>query len=326
MSCPSVCECYRGESSRGFEENRDPRWRQESKQRRCETLEPRRVTDLREHLKASLKDRYDVQRELGRGGMATVFLARDKSHGRMVAIKVLHDDIGSALGPDRFRREIQIASGLTHDHILALVDSGDAGGRLFYVMPFVNGESLRERLKREGMLPVDDALRIAHEVASALEFAHGKKIVHRDIKPENILLEEGHTFVADFGVARALDSVSAEQALTQTGSALGTPLYMSPEQAFAEKEIDGRSDEYSLGCVLYEMLTGQPPFTGPNAIAIMARHSMTAVPSMQSVRKSIPDAAENLVRRALAKSPDERFQTLAEFAEAIKEIRSTGVK
>jgi len=282
------------------------------------------VTDLRDHLKAALKDRYDVQRELGRGGMATVFLAREKNQRRMVAIKVLHDDIGSAVGPDRFRREIQIASGLKHPHILELFDSGDAAGKLYYVMPFVTGESLRDRLNREKTLPIDDALRIAQEVSSALDFAHRKQIVHRDIKPENILLQEGHAFVADFGLARALDSVNATQALTQTGSAIGTPWYMSPEQAFAEKEIDGRSDEYSLGCVLYEMLTGQPPFTGPNAVAIMARHSMAAVPSMQIVRESIPDAVESLVKRALAKSPADRFQTLAEFAQAVKECASRG--
>ena len=191
-------------------------------------------------------------------------------------------------------------------------------------MAFVRGESLRDRLKREKMLPIEDALRIAYEVSSALEFAHRRQIVHRDIKPENILLQEGHVFVADFGLARAVDSVNAAQALTQTGSAIGTPWYMSPEQAFAEKEIDGRSDEYSLACVLYEMLTGQPPFSGPNAVAIMARHSMAAVPSMQVVRNSIPDAVENLVQRALAKSPAERFQTLAVFAEQVKELLDRG--
>jgi len=308
-----VCDSSRVVSDPEFVEGHDRRWPQESNNGGD-------VTDLRDHLKAALKDRYDVQRELGRGGMATVFLARDKDQGRMVAIKVLHDDIGSAVGPDRFRREIQIASGLRHPHILELLDSGDAGGKLYYVMPFVRGESLRDRLKREKILAIEDALRIAHEVSSALDFAHRRQIVHRDIKPENILLQEGHAFVADFGLARALDSANTAQALTQTGAAIGTPLYMSPEQAFAEKEIDGRSDEYSLGCVLYEMLTGQPPFTGPNAVAIMARHSMAAVPSMQIVRRSIPNGVENLVERALAKSPADRFQTLAEFAEEVKEF------
>jgi serine/threonine-protein kinase len=277
------------------------------------------VTDLLEHLKAALKDRYDVERELGQGGMATVFLARDVRHERKVAIKVLHDDIGMALGPERFRREIQISTSLSHPHILQLFDSGVADGKLYYVMPFIEGESLRDRINREKILPIEDALQITGEVASALDFAHRKNIVHRDIKPENILLQDGHALVADFGIARAVDSMNQGQALTQTGVSLGTPTYMSPEQAFAEKDIDGRSDEYSLACVLYEMLTGQPPFTGPNAQSIMARHSMAAVPSMQIVRNTIPDEVEDLVQRALAKSPADRFPTLGEFAAELKE-------
>jgi serine/threonine protein kinase len=277
------------------------------------------VPDLLEHLKAALKDEYDVERELGQGGMATVFLARDVKHGRQVAIKVLHDDLAMAMGADRFRREIQIATSLSHPHILPLYDSGEANGSLYYVMPYVEGESLRHRLDREKILPIEDALRITQEVASALDFAHRKNIVHRDIKPENILIEEGHAVVADFGIARAVSSIGNTAALTQTGVSLGTPTYMSPEQAFAEKDIDGRSDEYSLACVLYEMLTGQPPFTGPNAQAIMARHSMAAVPSMQIVRNTIPDEVEDLVQRALAKAPADRFPTLGEFAEELKE-------
>jgi TolB-like protein/tRNA A-37 threonylcarbamoyl transferase component Bud32 len=277
------------------------------------------VPDLLEQLNAALKDRYDVERELGQGGMATVFLARDVKHERKVAIKVLHEDLAMALGADRFRREIQIATSLSHPHILQLFDSGEADGQLYYVMPFVEGESLRDRINREKILPIEDALRITAEVASALDFAHRKNIIHRDIKPENILLQDGHAVVADFGIARAVHSMSTTAALTQTGVSLGTPTYMSPEQAFAEKDIDGRSDEYSLACVLYEMLTGQPPFTGPNAQAIMARHSMAAVPSMQIVRNTIPDEVEDLVQRALAKSPADRFPTLAEFATELQE-------
>jgi serine/threonine protein kinase len=271
-----------------------------------------------EQLNAALKDRYDVERELGRGGMATVFLARDIKHGRQVAIKVLHEDLAIALGEERFRREIEIANSLSHPHILPLYDSGEAQGSLFFVMPYVEGESLRDRLNREKILPIEDALRITQEVASALDFAHRKNIIHRDIKPENILLGGGHAVVADFGLARAVNSMNAA-ALTQTGMSLGTPTYMSPEQAFAEKDIDGRSDQYSLACVLYEMLTGQPPFTGPNAQAIMARHSMAAVPSMQIVRNTIPNEVEDLVQRALAKSRTDRFASLAEFAEELNE-------
>ena len=269
---------------------------------------------LRDHLKRALKDRYDVKRELGQGGMATVFLARDRERGTMVAVKVLHDEIGTAVGPDRFRREIQSASSLKHPHILELLDSGDADGRLYYVTPYVEGESLRDKLNREKFLPIEDALRITEEVALALDFAHRMNVVHRDIKPENILLRGGYALVADFGVARALDSANANQALTQTGVMLGTPTYMSPEQAFAAQELDGRSDEYSLGCVLYEMLTGQPPFTGQNALAIAARHSMSAVAPLQTLRASIPNEVEYLVMRALAKSPADRFSTLAELA------------
>jgi serine/threonine-protein kinase len=274
-----------------------------------------------EDLKAALKDKYRLEREIGQGGMATVFLGKDLKHGRRVAIKVLHDEFGSALGPERFRREIEIATNLDHPNILQLYDSGVAQGRLYYVMPFIEGESLRERINREKILQIEDALLITSEVAAALDFAHRKNIVHRDIKPENILLREGHALVADFGVARALDSVN-QAALTQTGVSLGTPTYMSPEQAFAEKEIDGRSDQYSLACVLYELLTGGPPFTGPNAPAIMARHSMAPVPPMQGVRDSIPDEVESLVQRALAKSPGDRFPTLADFAEAVLDARN----
>ncbi len=276
------------------------------------------MNELLERLKAALSDRYDVERELGQGGMATVFLARDVKHERRVAIKVLHEDLGAAVGAERFRREIAIATSLTHPHILTLYDSGEANGLLFYVMPFIEGESLRQRIDREKQMPIDQALRVTAEVASALGYAHRKGIVHRDIKPENILLEDGHAIVADFGIARAV-MADGGGALTKTGMSLGTPTYMSPEQAFAEKDIDGRSDMYSLACVLYEMLTGEPPFTGPNAQAIMARHSMSEVPSMQIVRATIPDEVEDVVQKALAKAPADRFATVDEFAQELQE-------
>ena len=276
------------------------------------------MNELLEKLKAALSDRYDVERELGQGGMAVVFLARDLRHERKVAIKVLHEDLGAAVGAERFRREISIATSLTHPHILTLYDSGEAAGSLYYVMPFIEGESLRQRIDREKQMPIDQALKITGEVASALGYAHRKGIVHRDIKPENILLEDGHAIVADFGIARAV-MADGGGALTKTGMSLGTPTYMSPEQAFAEKDIDGRSDMYSLACVLYEMLTGQPPFTGPNAQAIMARHSMSEVPSMQIVRATIPDEVEDVVQKALAKAPADRFTTVDEFAQELQE-------
>src|SRR5712691_9101040 len=221
-------------------------------------------------LQAALADRYALERELGRGGMATVYLARDLRHGRPVAIKVLRPEIAATLGPERFLREIDTAARLTHPHILPLHDSGEAAGFLFYVMPYVEGESLRDRLSREKQLPLGDALQIAREVADALSYAHSHDVVHRDIKPENILFEAGHAVVTDFGIARAITAAGGET-LTGTGIAVGTPAYMSPEQLAGGEHVDGRTDVYSLGCVLYEMLAGEPPFTGPTAQAIQAR-------------------------------------------------------
>ncbi len=219
-------------------------------------------------LRVSIGDRYTIERELGRGGMATVFLARDVKHDREVAIKVLHPELSASIGAERFEREIKLAAKLQHPHILGLYDSGNADGLLYYVMPFVRGEALRDRLDREGMLPVEDALRITLEVCSALNYAHEQGIVHRDIKPENILLSGEHSLVADFGIARAANDAS-QQKLTQTGMAVGTPVYMAPEQSTGDP-VGPTADIYSLGCMLYEMLAGEPPFTGPNAMAIMA--------------------------------------------------------
>jgi TolB-like protein len=268
-------------------------------------------------LEGTVKGRYVVDREIGRGGMATVYLARDLTTDQPVAIKVLLPDLGLVVGPDRFRREIDLASRFSHPYILPVSDSGEVDGLLYYVMPFVSGESLRARLDREGQLPIDDAIQIACEVAAALDYAHDQGVIHRDIKPENILLEDGHALVADFGIARAVASAGDER-LTQTGVTLGTPRYMSPEQAAADRNLDGRSDLYALGCVLYEMLAGQPPFIGPNAQAIIARHALDQAPLLTIVRPTVPPALEAVVLRSLAKVPADRFQTGAAFAAALR--------
>src|SRR6266404_4523124 len=228
------------------------------------------MTPVPDRLAAALADRYRIERELGQGGMATVYMAEDLKHHRKVAVKVLRPELASALGPERFLREIETTANLRHPHILPLYDSGEAGGFLFYVMPLVEGESLRDRLTREKQLPIDDALRIASEVASALDYAHRHGVIHRDIKPENILLHDGRALVADFGIALAASKAGGTR-MTETGMSLGTPHYMSPEQAMGEREITARSDVYALGVVLYEMLTGDPPFTGSTAQAIVAR-------------------------------------------------------
>ena len=273
------------------------------------------MADIDQRLQASLSDRYRIEQELGRGGMATVFLAKDLKHERQVAIKVLHPELAATIGGERFDREIKLAARLQHPHILSLYDSGEADGLLYYVMPYVEGESLRDRLNRERLLPIDDALQIAIEVADALGYAHMLGIIHRDIKPENILLTGGHALVADFGIARAVTSAGGEK-LTQTGMALGTPLYMSPEQATGE-DVGPSADIYSLACMLYEMLAGQPPFTGPNARAIMARHAMDSVPGLSLVRDTVPEEVEDAILCALAKVPADRPQTAAQFAEML---------
>jgi serine/threonine-protein kinase len=270
---------------------------------------------LIDHVVAALKDAYAVEREIGSGGAATVFLARDLKHDRPVAIKVLKPAVAAALGADRFLREIDIAAHLNHPHILPLYDSGQAEGLLYYVMPFVEGESLRDRLEREGALPIREAVRIARQVAVALEYAHAAGVVHRDIKPGNILLSSGEAVVADFGIARALDD-AAEQRLTQLGMAPGTLWYMSPEQAAGEA-VDGRSDVYSLGCVLYEMLAGRPPFAGAHARVMLALQSASPA-SIASVRDTVPGELEAVVFRALARLPADRFDSAAAFAAALE--------
>jgi len=274
--------------------------------------------NLLESLRSALADRYQIDRELGRGGMAHVFLAQDLKHHRPVAIKVLRPELAQALGPERFLREIEIAARLTHPHILPLHDSGDAGGFLFYIMPYVEGESLRDRLNREQQLPVDEAVRIAQQVASALAYAHSHDVVHRDIKPENILLAGDDVVVADFGIARAITTAGGEQ-LTSTGIAVGTPAYMSPEQGAGEAQLDGRSDVYSLGCVLYEMLAGAPPFVGPTAQAIQARRMTDPVPPLRTVRETVPEPVERAIVKALAKVPADRFATPTQFAGALRQ-------
>src|SRR2546426_8761500 len=254
--------------------------------------------------------------------MATVYLAHDRKHHRQVAIKVLNPELAGALGPERFLREIEIAARLNHPHILALIDSGEADGFLYYVMPYVEGESLRERLKREGQLPLEEALRIAREVASALSHAHSHDVVHRDIKPENILISGGEAVVADFGIGRAI-TAAARDTLTGTGIAIGTPGYMSPEQTTGGARLDGRSDIYSLACVLYEMLAGDPPYVASSSEAILARQSMDPVPRLRTVRETVPAAVEQVIGQALAKVPADRFTTAAAFAEALQAAMTT---
>ena len=268
-----------------------------------------------ERLEAALGDRYRIQRELGEGGMATVFLAQDLKHQRPVAIKLLKPELSAILGGERFLREIGIAARFQHPHILPLFDSGQVEGLLYYVMPFVEGESLRDRLVREQQLPIADALQITREVGNALQHAHDHGVVHRDIKPENIMLSGGHAVVADFGIARALDAAGAEH-LTRSGIAIGTTAYMSPEQA-GGMPVDGRSDQYSLACTLYEMLIGEPPFTGPSPQAVMARHTLEPVPSLRVVRPTVPQEVEDAIMRAMAKVPADRFPSAQHFADAL---------
>jgi len=273
------------------------------------------VSDSREALTSALSDRYQIERELGAGGMATVYLAEDLKHRRQVAIKVLRPELSATLGPERFVREIEIAANLNHPHILPLHDSGEADGFLYYVMPFVEGESLRDRLERDTKLSVPDAVRITDQVASALSYAHERGVVHRDIKPENILCAGDQAIVADFGIARAVEVAGGEK-LTGTGIAVGTPAYMSPEQAVGT-DIDARSDVYALGCVVYEMVSGRAPFEGETPQGMLAKHAVGTVPSLRTSDPSVPLFLERAVERALAKQPADRFQSASAFAEAL---------
>jgi len=278
-----------------------------------------------ERLASALADRYRIERELGAGGMATVYLAEDVRHRRKVAIKVLHPELSAVLGPDRFLKEIELTANLQHPHILPLFDSGTVDGLLYYVMPFVEGETLRSRLTREHQFPIVEAVRIATDVAGALEYAHKRGVVHRDIKPENILLHEGRPQVADFGIALAVQQAGGSR-MTQTGMSLGTPQYMAPEQAMGDKGVDARADVYALGAVTYEMLTGEPPFTGPTAQAIVAKVMTESPRSLLSQRPSVPAEVEGAVLTALEKLPADRFDGAARFAEAMGNpaFRATG--
>jgi Tol biopolymer transport system component len=273
-------------------------------------------------LPSALTERYQVERELGVGGMATVYLARDVRHDRNVAIKVLHPELAAVLGGERFLAEIKTTAKLQHPHIVPLLDSGEAGGQLFYVMPVIEGESLRARLERETQLPVEDALRIAKEVASALDYAHRHGVIHRDIKPENVLLHDDQAMVSDFGIALAVSAAGGAR-LTQTGLSLGTPQYMSPEQATGERTIDARTDVYSLGCMLYEMLTGVAPFTGPSAQAIIAQVITSEAPSVTVKRPAVPPVVAQAIATAIQKLPADRFSSASEFARAL-EGKATG--
>jgi TolB-like protein/tetratricopeptide (TPR) repeat protein len=275
------------------------------------------MTDPVAALREGLRDRYAFERELGRGGMATVFLAQDLRYDRPVALKVLHPELAASLGPERYQREVRLAARLQHPHILTLLDSGETAGQLWFSMPYVEGESLRDRLRRERQLSVEDALRIAREAAHALHYAHEHGVIHRDIKPENLLItRDGHTLVADFGIARSL--AGSEEKLTETGLAIGTPAYMSPEQATGDRGLDARTDLYSLATVLYEMLAGEAPFTGATAQAVIAKRLSGEIPRVRQVRPSVPEDVERAITRALAPVAADRQATLAQFAQALQ--------
>ncbi len=269
-------------------------------------------------LSAALADRYRIQDMIGSGGMATVYVAEDLKHHRPVAVKILDPDLSESLGVKRFLREIETVANLTHPHVLPLFDSGEADGFLYFVMPYVKGESLRSRMERERQLPLDDAVQIVGEIADALSYAHGEGVVHRDVKPANILIESGHAVLADFGVAHAVSEAQSER-MTGTRVSLGTPAYMSPEQAAGDAALDGRTDQYALGCVLFEMLSGEPPFTGSTPLAVLAKRVNEGLPSLATIRPDLPEGLIAAVERSLARTPSDRFETASDFRTAIKE-------
>ena len=283
------------------------------------------MSTLAERLHSALTDRYRIERELGAGGMATVYLAHDVRHDRHVALKVLRPELAAVIGAERFLHEIKTTANLQHPHILPLHDSGEVDGRCWYVMPLVEGESLRDRLQRETQLPIEEAVAIAREVASALDYAHRHGVIHRDIKPENILLHDGRALVADFGIALAVSRTDGGTRLTETGMSLGTPYYMSPEQALGERAIDGRADVYALGAVTYEMLTGEPPFTGPTMQAIVAKVISATPAPISAIRATVPPTVDAAVMRSLAKLPADRFRSAAEFAAALQGAMASSV-
>jgi serine/threonine-protein kinase len=278
------------------------------------------VIEVPEVLAEALRDRYELERELGRGGMATVYLARDLQRGELVAVKVMHSNLADALDSKRFRREMGIAASLGHPLIVALHDSGTAGGTLYYIMPYVEGESLFDRLQRERRLSLEDALQITHDVAAALGYAHSRGVLHRDVKPENILLAGGRALIADFGLARAIGAADYQK-LTETGVIVGTLYYMSPEQLREDRDLDQRSDTYSLGCILYEMLTGGPPYTGRSLTEVASRILRASVPSVRRLRPEVPAAVDQAISRSLAKVASDRFATMEEFAAALPRPR-----
>ena len=273
--------------------------------------------DLIGRLQSGLAERYTVEREVGRGAMATVFLAHDAKHERPVALKVLRPELAINLGAERFLREIKLIAQLQHPHILPLYDSGECNGLLYYVSPYVGSENLRDRMHRELQMPLEDAIRLIREVADALAYAHQHGIVHRDIKPENILLLDDHSVIADFGIARAI-RMSGGHRLSEPGISIGTPTYMSPEQAAGDILLDGRSDIYSLGCVLYETLTGVPPFVGTTERQILAGHFTAPPPLASKERPGLPEMIDAIIGKALAKNPGDRFQTADDFGRALE--------